>query len=103
MPSYISSSRRAAIHITLFLGSCAVLITAFEISSRYMLARHSETFARVSQQYAEALRIRPQAGPFPVLMVGNSLLLNGVDLKRLQQLTSTQVRVYPIFLEATGY
>jgi len=36
-------------------------------------------------------------------MVGNSLLLDGVDLQRLQQRTSAQVRLYPIFLEATGY
>jgi hypothetical protein len=105
MPSYISSSRRAALHIGLLVGSCAVLVTAFETSSNYLLARHSETYARVSQQYAEAVKIRPaESGePFPVLMVGNSLLLDGVDVKRLQQLTSAKVRVYPIFLEATGY
>src|SRR5262249_18980871 len=38
-----------------------------------------------------------------VLMVGNSLLLYGVDVDRLQTLTSSQVRIYPVFLEATGY
>jgi hypothetical protein len=105
MPLYISSSKRAAIHIGLFIGSCAVLVIAFEISSNYLLTRHSETYARVSQQYAEALKVRPAEPrePLPILMVGNSLLLDGVDVKRLQQLTSAQVRVYPIFLEATGY
>jgi hypothetical protein len=36
-------------------------------------------------------------------MVGNSLLLEGVDVERLQKLTSGRVRIYPIFLEATGY
>src|SRR5437016_14496896 len=36
-------------------------------------------------------------------MVGNSLLLNGVDVGRLRQLTSGSMRVYPIFLEGTGY
>ena len=39
----------------------------------------------------------------PVLMVGNSLLLYGVDLKQLQQLTPASLRVYPIFMEGTGY
>src|SRR5207245_9103573 len=41
--------------------------------------------------------------PTSVLMIGNSLLLEGVDVDRLQKLTSSQMRIYPIFLEATGY
>jgi lysophospholipase L1-like esterase len=36
-------------------------------------------------------------------MVGNSLLQEGVDLDRLKNLTSGQMRIYPIFLEATGF
>ena len=106
MPSYISSSRRAVlIHIGWLIGSCTVLVMGLEIWSGYLLTRHSETYARVSQQYAEALKVRPAgpSEPFPVLMVGNSLLLDGVDVQRLQQRTSAQVRLYPIFLEATGY
>jgi hypothetical protein len=37
------------------------------------------------------------------IMVGNSLLLEGVDVDRLQKLTSGRIRISPIFLEATGY
>ncbi len=36
-------------------------------------------------------------------MVGNSLLLHGVEMNRLQALTCASMRIYPIFLEATGY
>jgi len=36
-------------------------------------------------------------------MIGNSLLLDGVDVERLKKLTSSQMHIYPIFLEATGY
>src|SRR5947208_4902410 len=36
-------------------------------------------------------------------MVGNSLLLEGIDVDRLQKLTSSQLSIHPIFLEATGY
>src|SRR5438445_1580879 len=36
-------------------------------------------------------------------MVGNSLLLQGVKVDRLQALTSASMRIYPVFLEATGY
>lgn len=84
---------------------CAVLTICFEGFSDYLLKRHSETYARVSQQYADALRVRPaKAGePKSVLMVGNSLLLYGVDVDRLQKLTSSQLSIHPIFLEATGY
>jgi hypothetical protein len=77
----------------------------FEIASVYLLKHRSGTYARISQQYAEALTIRP-AGvgePPSVLMVGNSLLLHGVQVNRLQEMTSSRMRLYPIFLEATGY
>jgi len=86
-------------------GICLVLIVAFEVSSTILLKHHSETFARVSRQYSDAVRVRPaKAGePISVLMVGNSLLLEGIDVDRLQKLTSSQLRIYPIFLEATGY
>jgi hypothetical protein len=106
MPSFISSSDKgAAIYGGLLIVACAILSVVFEIASRSLLTSHSETYARVSHQYQDALKARPVAAgvPLPVLMVGNSLLLDGVDIARLQQLTSARMRVYPIFLEATGY
>jgi hypothetical protein len=36
-------------------------------------------------------------------MVGNSLLLAGVNVDRLQELMSGNLRIYPIFLEGTAY
>ncbi|HZE82153.1 MAG TPA: hypothetical protein VE604_14720 [Candidatus Polarisedimenticolia bacterium] len=89
----------------MLVGICAILIAALEISGRYLLKHDSGTFARVSRQYAEAVRVRPAktGEPISVLMVGNSLLLEGVEVDRLQKLTSSQMRIYPIFLEATGY
>jgi lysophospholipase L1-like esterase len=106
MPLCISNSRRAAaFHIRMLVGISIVLVLGFEISSDYLLRHHSETYDRVSQQYAEAVKVRPArpGEPLPVLMVGNSLLLDGIDTKRLQELTSPLMRIYPIFLEATGY
>src|SRR5207248_4200428 len=43
------------------------------------------------------------AEPAAVLMVSHSLLLGGIDVGRLQQITSSQLSMHPIFLEATGY
>lgn len=106
MPSSTSNSRHPAIfHAKLLLGFCAIVIVLLELTSHYMLKHHSETYARVSRQYAQALTVR-HAGPSDptsVLMVGNSLLLYGVDVNRLSELTYGRVHVYPIFLEGTGY
>jgi hypothetical protein len=99
------SKSRALAYAKALAGVCAILLVALEISSVYLLRHHSATFARISQQYNDALKMRP-AGPGEppsVLMVGNSLLLHGVQLDRLQALTSARMRIKPIFLEATGY
>jgi len=106
MPSFTSSSKpRALFYAKLLVGICAVLIVAFECFSNFLLKHHSETYARVSRQYAEAIKMRPAkpGEPTSVLMIGNSLLLEGVDVDRLKKLTSSQMHIDPIFLEATGY
>ena len=106
MPSSISSSRHLAIkYAKILFAICAALAISFESLSDYLLKHRSETYARVSRQYADALRVRPArpGEPESVLMVGNSLLLEGIDVDRLQKLTSSQLSIHPIFLEATGY
>jgi len=106
MPSSTSSSRHGALfYAKLLVAICALLIAAFEFLSDFLLKHHSETYARVSRQYAEAAKMRPAdpGEPTSVLMIGNSLLLEGVDVDRLQKLTSSKMHIYPIFLEATGY
>ena len=106
MPSSISGSKSKAITYAKALAAiCGVLILVFEIASVYLLNHWSPTYARISRQYDEALKIRPAGAgePASVLMVGNSLLLHGVEVNRLQELTSSRMRVYPVFLEATGY
>src|ERR1700687_3664232 len=103
--SVFDSKSLALAYAKTLAGICAILIIVVEISSIYLLKHHSVTYARVSRQYAEAVKMRP-AGPGEppsVLLVGNSLLLHGVELDRLQALTSSRLRIYPIFLEATGY
>jgi hypothetical protein len=106
MPSSTSGSKSKAIAYAKALAAiCAVLILVFEITSVYLLKHQSATYTRISLQYDEALKIHPAGAGEPpsVLIVGNSLLLHGVQLNRLQELTSSRMRLYPIFLEATGY
>jgi hypothetical protein len=106
MPSSTSDSKsRGLFYCKVLAGICASLLALTEISSIYLLKHRSPTYARISRQYREAVKIRP-AGPGQpanVLMVGNSLLLHGVELDRLRALTSARMNIYPIFLEATGY
>lgn len=106
MPSSTSSSKPGALfYAKLLVGICALLIVVFEFLSDFLLKHRSETYARVSRQYAEAVKMRPAkpGEPTSVLIIGNSLLLEGVDVDRLKKLTSSQMHIYPIFLEATGY
>jgi hypothetical protein len=106
MPSSTSGSKSRAISYAKALAAiCAGLILLFETASVYLLKHKSPTYTRISRQYDEALKIRPAGTGEPpsVLIVGNSLLLHGVQLNRLQVLTSSRMRLYPIFLEATGY
>jgi hypothetical protein len=103
--SIFDSKHPALVYTKILAGICAILIVALEISSAYLVKHHSPSYARVSRQYEEAVKTRP-AGPgepTSVLMVGNSLLLHGVEVDRLQALTSTSMRIHPLFLEATGY
>ena len=106
MPLSISGSKSKAVAYAKALAAiCAALILVFEVASVYLLNHQSATYARISKQYDDALKIRRgTAGEPPsVLMVGNSLLLHGVQLDRLQELTASRMHLYPIFLEATGY
>src|SRR5713101_1838978 len=106
MRSSISSSKPAALfYAKVLVVICVIVIVGLEIFSVYLVKHHSLTYARVSRQYGEAIKVRPPrpGEPTSVLLVGNSLLLSGVDLDRLHELTSSRMRIYPIFLEATGY
>jgi hypothetical protein len=106
MRSSISSSKPAALfYAKVLVVVCAIFLVCLEVFSVYLVKHHSFTYARVSRQYSEALEVRPSkpGEPASVLMVGNSLLLYGVDVDRLHELTSGRMRIYPIFLEGTGY
>jgi len=103
--SIFGSKSLALVYAKVLVGTCAILVIAFEILADYVVKHNSGTYVRVSHQYAEAVKVRPSkpGEPASVLMMGNSLLMQGVDVDRLQDLTSSRMRIYPILLEATSY
>ena len=106
MRSSISASKSTPfLYAKILIAVVAILIGGIEIAAKYLLKHDSATYARVSQQYEQALKVQPAGVEEPptVLIVGNSLLLHGIKLDRLQEMTATRMRVYPVFLEQTGY
>jgi len=106
MHLFISNSKALALtYAKVICGISFAFMIALEGLSAYMLKHHSVTYRRVSQQLDRAAEARPAAPgePESVVMIGNSLFLQGVQVDRLQELTSKSLRIYPIFLEATGY
>jgi len=102
----ISNSESPALaYAKVICGISFAFLIAMEGVSEYMLKHHSVTYQRVSQQLNRAVGARPATPgePASVVMIGNSLFLEGVQVDRLQELTSNRLRLYPIFLEATGY
>jgi len=100
-----SNSKCAALaYVKVVSLICIAFLIAVEAISVYLQQHHSVQYRRVSQQVAQAIGARP-AGPgkpTSVVLIGNSLFLAGVQADRLEELT-TSVKIYPIFLEATGY
>jgi hypothetical protein len=106
MRSSISSSEaNARVYIKILLAICVMLLASVELWARYSLPRHSMAYRRVGQQYGEAIQSRwsHPGEPASVLMVGNSLLLDGIDVARLQKSTAGRLQIYPVFLEGTHY
>src|SRR5258706_12787955 len=101
MRSSISSSKSPALfYAKVLVFICAIFFVGLEILCAYLVKHHSFTYSRISRQYGEAIKVRPSrpGEPTSVLLVGNSLLLYGVDLDRLNELTSGRIRIYSIFL-----
>jgi hypothetical protein len=56
MPLSISNSKPAYLFYTKVpVGICALLVVGIEIASDCLQKHHSDTFARVSRQYADAV------------------------------------------------
>jgi len=91
--------------IALLLAAVVLYFLALEGFAREVLPRISENQRRIAYDYRATLQLRPTTadGARSVLVVGNSLLLHGIDRNQLRALMgpSYQVVLYPI--EGTTY
>lgn len=107
MPSSTLDSRRGAASralglLALALGACGLLL---ELGARLVVPHISATEHRIAtdSRAAAALRPRSTSGGATVLIVGNSLLLEGVDRQQLHSLMAPRYDVSELPVENTTY
>lgn len=91
--------------IVLWIAFTAVLLVALEAGTRWGFRRVSRIESRTAAEFKEACAIRPVAGESrpSVLLLGNSLLLEGVDMDRLRKLLASRARITRFVIESTDY
>jgi hypothetical protein len=90
--------------IIMLLAGLVIIFLGLEISSPLILARLSHTEQRIAVEMKAAKTLRPLSpdGRPTVLLVGNSLLLEGVQMDKLQEQTP-QYAVSRLDVEQTHY
>jgi hypothetical protein len=106
MPSSISSSdrrplrRAAVVLLTLLAVFCATL----EGTTRVFYGRVSRIKGRLETEHRAALTaVRRRSGAPEILVLGNSLLLHGIDYPGLQGAVAPDLTVTRFVVESTGY
>jgi hypothetical protein len=107
MPSYTSSSeaRNANRAIVVLLTGLLTYCVGLEVVTRLGLSRVSRIQKRISQDLSAARSIAPRVpgGTSTILVVGNSLLLEGVDRKTLKSELAPNFLVDLLPIENTQY
>jgi hypothetical protein len=83
----------------------AFILLAFELGSPVVLDRLSHTESRVNAELRAAYALRPTTpdGKRTVLLAGNSLLLEGVQVEKLHDELAAQYEVSRLGIEQTHY
>lgn len=90
--------------MALLLGCVVVYLGLLELATRAVYPRMSEGKFRELTDYRTALQIQPApAGRKSVLLIGNSLLLEGVERERLRQALAPMAEVTLFPIEGTSY
>jgi len=106
MPLSISNSREPSTrHIVLLLVVCTLFCGFVEAGAAFCFDRVSQMENRRQAEYRNALTMRPSKdrSGASILVVGNSLLLHGVNFSRLQQAVGTGIELRRMVVENTFY
>lgn len=96
-------SRPIAAHRFAALLACIVIfLCALELGTRFGFHYVSKMESRHAAEFAAASSIGGRPGQTSVLLVGNSLLLEGVDFPKLRSSMPADARIWRFALEDTG-
>jgi hypothetical protein len=99
------SSLSAKTGIIALLAALVIIFLGLEVSSPLILARLSHTEQRINVELQAARKLKPTTsdGRPTVLFVGNSLLLEGVQMESLRSELAPQYEVSRFAVEQTHY
>ncbi len=107
MPSSTSSSEQIGARraVATLLGVLTLIGVALELTGSLAFVRVSRIQRRIDTEYKEAVRIGAIAadGKPTMLVAGNSLMLEGLDLPRLQAEIGSRYQASTFFVEQTLY
>lgn len=108
MRSFISSFKQpkpTRAHIVLVLGLCALFCLSVEAVTAHFFGRISRVEKRRESEFRAALTLTSAKARHKlcVLVVGNSLLLDGVDFSRLQDDLGSNFELHRSVFENTSY
>src|SRR6185295_4653700 len=113
MPSFTSSSESATARkrpglnraAWLLIGVAILIYGGAEAGARLGFSRISKLHHRImtEQQAALAIRPAPSGSPPTLLVVGNSLLLEGLDFPRFTKEVSPRFQASRFVVEGTAY
>src|SRR5579863_2539791 len=95
--------RIRAVHVVLILVTVLLSIAGIEASTRFAFARISRIESRIMTEHASVLRLPRTSSVRPILLVGDSLLLEDVDLKMLAHSLSNDLYLQRFSIEQTSY
>src|SRR5579862_83301 len=86
------------------LALFAVLLAGLEGATRLGFTRISRIESRIRGEYVRAVAVRPGTPARPtILLLGNSLLLEGVDYESLQRTLASRATAVRFVIEQTSY
>jgi hypothetical protein len=80
-----------------------IVMAAVEAATRFGFSRISRIEKRIASEYAAAVSIRRQPGRTNLLLVGNSLLLEGINADLLSRRVPREVHITRFAVEQTYY